>query len=109
MTKHYDYILAGGGLAGLSLACHLVNSPLRDRSILIVHPDTKERNDRTWSYWTRQPGLFDGAVTHAWDSLRFVGNGVETSRAFRRVSLQPGRADLSFSGSRRLGRPKWSS
>ena len=78
MTKHYDYILAGGGLAGLSLACHLVNSPLRDRSILIVDPDTKERNDRTWSYWTRQPGLFDGAVTHAWDSLRFVGNGVET-------------------------------
>ena len=30
MTNHYDYILAGGGLAGLSLACHLVNSPLRD-------------------------------------------------------------------------------
>ena len=78
MTKHYDYILAGGGLAGLSLACHLVNTPLRDRSILIVDPDTKDRNDRTWSYWTRQPGLFDGAVTQAWDSLRFVGNGVET-------------------------------
>ena len=78
MTKHYDYILAGGGLAGLSLACHLVKSPLRDRSILIVDPDTKEHNDRTWSYWTRQPGLFDGAVTHTWDNLRFVGNGVET-------------------------------
>jgi lycopene beta-cyclase len=47
MPKHYDFILAGGGLAGLSLACHLANSPLRDRSILIVDPDTKERNDRT--------------------------------------------------------------
>ena len=77
MTKHYDYILAGGGLAGLSLACHLVDSPLSDRSILIVDSDTKERNDRTWSYWTRQPGLFDGAVTHEWDRLHFVGNGVE--------------------------------
>ena len=63
MTKHYDFILAGGGLAGLSLACHLVNSPLRDSPILSVDPDTKERNDRTWSYWTRQPGLFDGAAT----------------------------------------------
>ena len=78
MTKHYDFILAGGGLAGLSLACQLVNSPLRDRSILIIDPDTKERNDRTWSYWTSQTGPFDGAVSHAWDSLRFVGNGVET-------------------------------
>ena len=77
MTKHYDFILAGGGLAGLSLACQLVNSPLRDRSILIIDPDTKERNDRTWSYWTSQTGPFDGAVSHAWDSLRFVGNGVE--------------------------------
>ncbi len=77
MPKHYDFILAGGGLAGLSLACHLVNSPLRDRSILIIDPDAKERNDRTWSYWTRQSGLFDGAVAHVWNHLRFVGSGDE--------------------------------
>lgn len=78
MTKHYDFILAGGGLAGLSLACHLANSSLHNRSILIVDSDTKKRNDRTWSYWTRQSGLFDDAVSHEWDTLRFVGNGVET-------------------------------
>lgn len=32
----YDFIIAGGGAAGLSLAYHLMRSPLRERSILIV-------------------------------------------------------------------------
>jgi lycopene beta-cyclase len=47
----YDFILSGGGLAGLSLAYHLINSPLRDRSILIVDKDAKQQNDRTWCFW----------------------------------------------------------
>jgi lycopene beta-cyclase len=34
--QHYDLIIAGGGAAGLSLAYHLLLSPLRNRSILIV-------------------------------------------------------------------------
>lgn len=77
MPRHYDFILAGAGLAGLSLACHLANSPLRDRSILIVDPDAKEHNDRTWSYWTNGSGPFDDAVAHVWDRLRFAGSSGE--------------------------------
>jgi lycopene beta-cyclase len=41
--KHYDFIMAVGGLAGLSLALHIARSPLRDRSMLIVDRDAKER------------------------------------------------------------------
>jgi 2-polyprenyl-6-methoxyphenol hydroxylase-like FAD-dependent oxidoreductase len=41
--KHYDFIMAGGGLAGLSLAYHLVRSPLRDRSILVVDRDAESQ------------------------------------------------------------------
>ena len=55
----YDIILVEAGLAGLSLAHQLINSPLRDRSILIVDPDPKERNDHTWSYWSDRPTPFD--------------------------------------------------
>ena len=70
----YDFILAGGGLAGLSLAYHLINSPLRDRSLLIVDKDAKQQNDRTWCFWEEQPTLFDEIAYRVWPRLRFVGD-----------------------------------
>ena len=75
---------------------------MRDRSILIVDSDTKERNDRTWSYWTRQPGLFDSAVTHEWDSLRFVGNGVATVVPLGEYRYKTIRGDDFYRFARRL-------
>ena len=71
---HYDYILSGGGLAGLSLAYHLINSPLRDRSILIIDKDVKQQNDRTWCFWTQQPTLFDEIAYRVWRRLRFTSD-----------------------------------
>jgi lycopene beta-cyclase len=70
---HYDFIIAGAGLSGLSLALHLTSSPLRDRSILIVDRDDKQRNDRTWSYWSDQPTLFDDLACRTWDRLHLAG------------------------------------
>jgi lycopene beta-cyclase len=72
--NHYDFILSGGGLAGLSLAYHLINSPLRDRSILVVDKDPKQQNDRTWCFWEEQPTLFDAIAYRAWQRLRFVSD-----------------------------------
>jgi lycopene beta-cyclase len=71
--KGYDVIIAGGGAAGLSLACQLVHSPLRDRSILIVEKDAKEQNDRTWCFWTDRPTLFDDIVYRSWNQLQVLG------------------------------------
>jgi lycopene beta-cyclase len=73
----YDFIIAGGGAAGLSLAYHLVNSPLRERSILVVDKDAKNRNDRTWCFWANQPTLFDGIAHRSWSQLRVVGETFE--------------------------------
>ena len=70
----YDYILSGGGLAGLSLAYHLINSPLRDRSILIIDKDAKQQNDRTWCFWAQQPTLFDEIAYRTWQRLRFASD-----------------------------------
>ena len=72
-TTHYDFIIAGGGLAGLSLACHLARTPLCGRSILIVDQDPKRQNDRTWGFWADKPTLFDGVVSHTWDQLLVAG------------------------------------
>ncbi|HKZ87068.1 MAG TPA: lycopene cyclase family protein [Anaerolineae bacterium] len=75
--KHYDFIIVGGGAAGLSLACHLIDSPLRDRSILIVDQDAKDKNDRTWSFWTTRPTLFDSIVHRSWSRLHLAGENFE--------------------------------
>ena len=71
--KHYDFVLAGGGLAGLSLACWLANSPLGDRSILVIDHDDKEQDDRTFSFWSDQPTLFDPAVCRSWQRMQVAG------------------------------------
>jgi lycopene beta-cyclase len=74
MTNYYDFVLAGGGLAGLSLACRLAEIADFERcSILIVEQDAKERNDRTFSFWSGAPGPFDAAICHSWDRLRVAG------------------------------------
>jgi lycopene beta-cyclase len=67
--RAYDFVIAGGGLAGLSLACQMVRSPLCGASILIVDRQPAGSRDRLWSYWTAEPTIFDPIVEHAWRRL----------------------------------------
>ncbi len=70
--QHYDFIIAGGGCAGLTLAYQLLHSPLRDRSILVIDRDDKDQNDRTWAFWTDRPTPFQPVVHREWDRLRII-------------------------------------
>ncbi|WP_201977974.1 lycopene cyclase family protein [Hymenobacter rubidus] len=80
-TNHlseYDYLIVGGGAAGLSLAYHISREPrLADKKVLLIEPDAKTRNDRTWSFWADEPGLFDGIVAHEWRKFAFRSPGFE--------------------------------
>jgi lycopene beta-cyclase len=69
--KIYDYIIAGGGAAGLNLAYHLLRSPLRDKRILIIDPDKKQANDRTWCFWTDRPTHFSSVYYRSWRKIGF--------------------------------------
>jgi len=86
--KKYDFIIAGGGMAGLSLAYYLSQSPLRDRSILILEREAKISNDRTWCFWDRKraparsedvPEMvsrstpFESILFRSWDTVSFHG------------------------------------
>ena len=75
MNRHYDYIIAGGGGAGLSLAYHLAGSSLRDKKILIVERQPKNINDRTWCFWEEGEGAFESVVHHRWPQIFFSANG----------------------------------
>ena len=60
MSKKYEYIIAGAGLAGLSLAYKIrKDQSLNGKSILLVDKDHKNKNDRTWCFWSRTKGDFD--------------------------------------------------
>jgi len=52
--RHYDYILAGGGCAGLSLVYQLLESSLKEASILIIDPTEGEIPNKTWCYWSTE-------------------------------------------------------
>lgn len=72
--KRYDYIIAGGGLAGLSLAYYMNQSVLRNKRILIIDKDEKQKNDRTWCFWEKGgQGTFDPIVFRRWQQVYFYG------------------------------------
>jgi lycopene beta-cyclase len=75
--QHFDFIIAGGGAAGLSLAYHLILSPLRNRSILIVDKDDDDQMQRNWGFWTNQPTVFERVVDFTWNQLQYVTNDGE--------------------------------
>ena len=74
----YDYLIVGGGAAGLSLAYHIAQEPrLADKKVLLIEPEAKTQNDRTWSFWTDEVGVFDGIVAHEWGKIAFRSPGFE--------------------------------
>ncbi len=89
MRPSYDFIMAGGGAAGLSLAYTLLSGEFKDCTVLIIDREQKDRNDRTWCFWTDQPTPYDSILHRSWDQIRF------TAPTFDRVyCLQPFRYQM---------------
>ena len=65
--KEFDYIIVGGGCAGLSLAYELdIHEKLNDKTLAIVEPRTEYKRDKTWSFWKVGPHNFDDCVKKNW-------------------------------------------
>jgi hypothetical protein len=63
------------GCAGLSLAVRLSEAGLtKDKKILLVDREIKNRNDRTWCFWETQPGFFEDIVFRSWNKAWFNSN-----------------------------------
>ena len=74
----YDYLIVGGGAAGLSLAYHIAQEPrLAGKKVLLIEPEVKDQNDRTWSYWADAPMVFDHIAAHEWHRIAFRSPGFE--------------------------------
>jgi len=72
----YDYIIAGGGCAGLSLVYHLLQSELKDKRVLVVDKTPKLRNDKTWCFWTSEDPIYQSARKTHWRKMAFHSDQV---------------------------------
>ena len=65
--KEFDYIIIGGGCAGLSLAYELeVYDKLKDKTLAIIEPREDYKRDKTWSFWKVFSHNFDDCVKKNW-------------------------------------------
>ncbi|GLU43033.1 lycopene cyclase family protein [Allomuricauda sp. NBRC 101325] len=78
--SQYDYIIIGAGAAGLLLADALGKDEFfASKSILVLDKDDKSKNDRTWCFWERGNGHFDGLIHKTWDSIYVGGEQLQKS------------------------------
>lgn len=81
-NKQYDYIVTGGGCAGLSFIMHVLNEPqLADKRILLIEKELKNQNDRTWCYWERGEGFFEDILFRKWNQAWFHGPGYSSKKS----------------------------
>ena len=68
--KEFDYIIIGGGCAGLSLAYELeINEKLKDKTLAIIEPRTEYKKDKTWSFWKVAAHNFNDCVKKSWENF----------------------------------------
>ncbi len=76
---HYDYIITGGGCAGLSLLARMIESgKFKDKKVLLIDKERRHKNDRTWCFWETNSGFFESIVYAKWDRLNFYGEQFES-------------------------------
>jgi len=68
--KEFDYIIIGGGCAGLSLAYELeIHEKLKDKKLAIIEPREEYKRDKTWSFWKVSPHNFEDCVRKSWKNF----------------------------------------
>ncbi len=68
--KEFDYIIIGGGCAGLSLAYELeIHNKLKEKKIAIIEPRDEYIRDKTWSFWKVFSHNFEDCVKKSWSNF----------------------------------------
>jgi lycopene beta-cyclase len=68
--KEFDYIIIGGGCAGLSLAYELnLHQKLNHKTLAIIEPRDNYTKDKTWSFWKIFSHNFEDCVKKSWNNF----------------------------------------
>ena len=85
--KEFDYIIIGGGCAGLSLAYELdINNKLNHKTLAIIEPRKDYKRDKTWSFWKVFDHNFEDCVIKSWNN--FTINTSENSHELRTKNIE---------------------
>jgi lycopene beta-cyclase len=68
--KEFNYVIIGGGCAGLSLAYELeINDKLNNKTLAIIEPRKEYKRDKTWSFWKVCSHNFEDCVIKSWNNF----------------------------------------
>ena len=68
--KEFDYVIIGGGCAGLSLAYELENNnKLNDKTLAIIETREEYKRDKTWSFWKVFDHNFEDCIIKSWNNF----------------------------------------
>ncbi len=76
----YDFIIAGGGVSGLSLAYRLAHSRLNG-SILVIEREGLHDRDHCISFWAQPPAPFERILLRSWRQLQIRSEGDDLTLA----------------------------
>ena len=80
--KEFDYVIIGGGCAGLSLAYELeLHNKLLNKTLAIIETRPDYKRDKTWSFWKVFDHNFQDCVIKSWDN--FTINTPEASQELK--------------------------
>lgn len=72
----YDVAIAGAGLSGLSLAYKIKKNPkLSHLRLALIDPSPKNKNDRTWCFWSKERDCFEDILYTKWNNIEFSSTG----------------------------------
>ena len=93
--KKFDYVIIGGGCAGLSLAYELeINNRLKDKTLAIIENRKEYKRDKTWSFWKVFDHNFDDCVIKSWNSFTINTSEIShelTNKKFPYQSIDSGK------------------
>lgn len=85
MISKFDYIILGGGCAGLSLVKEMLSDPFfKSKRIAIIEKEIKNENDRTWCWWEKGNSPWDEFLTKKWETAI-----VKTPQNILEYNIQP--------------------
>jgi len=74
--KFYDFVIAGAGCSGLSLATSLAKANLK-QSILLIDKNIHTNQDKTWCFWDTPNSSLLPFTTTVWQNLTFYSDNYE--------------------------------
>jgi lycopene beta-cyclase len=80
-------VIAGAGMAGLSLAVHLIDARC-EQPLVLLEPRAAHTPDRTWCFFDTEPHPFEKCVSHRWSRWRVRAAGGEQVCASERYRYQ---------------------